>query len=94
MDHEEDLPEPVEVSEDGLTVTAEFVSDQGLALTRSHIGNALESIAIPLDKGKQKLDRSYVEQRLKMQIPGDVVDRLVALLEEEYPDAFDPRTSD
>jgi hypothetical protein len=86
--------EPVEVRENGLTVTAEFVSDEGLALTWTQSGREQEPIAIPLADGKEKLRRSYVEHELRMQIPGSVVGRLVTLLAEEYPDAFDPETPD
>jgi hypothetical protein len=89
----EEMLTPVEVSESGLTLTGEFVSDEGLALTWSQAGHAQEPIAIPLDKGKQTLDRAQVERRLKMQIPAEVVARLVALLDDEFPDAFDPEKS-
>src|ERR1700733_1166123 len=79
----------VEVCADGLAVTAEFVSDEGLALTWSQAGQDQEPIAIPLDNGNQKLQRSFVEHRLMTQLPANIVARLVSLVAEEYPDAFD-----
>jgi len=86
--------EPVEVCENGLAITAEFVSDEGLALTWSQGGRDQEPIAVPLDSGKQKLRRSLVEHRLMMQLPTNVVARLVSLVADEYPDAFDAEAPD
>jgi hypothetical protein len=86
--------EPVELSENGLTVTAEFVSDEGLALTWSQRGRGQKPIAIPLDSGNQRFRRTYVESRLTAQLPASVAFRVVTLLAEQYPDAFDPEASD
>jgi hypothetical protein len=86
--------EPVELRENGLTVTAEFVSDEGLAMTWSQSGRGKEPIAIPLDSGKQTLRRTSVVSQLMMKLPPSVAARLVALLAEEYPDAFDPEAPD
>lgn len=89
-----EMPEdPVELCENGLAVTAEFVSDEGSAVSWSQGGQDQETIAVPLDNGKQKLRRS-VERRLMLQIPANVVVRLVTLLAEQYPDAFDPEFTD
>jgi hypothetical protein len=86
--------QPVEVCENGLTVTAEFVSDDGLGVTWSQSGRSQEPIAILLDNGRQKLQPSSVEKRLMMHMPARVVARLMARLVEEYPDAFEPEAPD
>lgn len=90
-----DMPEePVELCESGFAITAEFVSDEGLAVSWSRGGQDQEPIAVPLDNGRQTLRRSSVEHGLMLQIPANVAVRLVTLLSERYPDAFDPESPD
>jgi hypothetical protein len=86
--------EPVELCESGFAITAEFVSDEGLAVSWSRGGQDQEPIAVPLDNGRQTLRRSSVEHGLMLQIPANVAVRLVTLLSERYPDAFDPESPD
>ena len=82
-------PDAVEIVEDDMTIVAEFISDEGLAVTWSAAGHAQEPIAIPLAEGKETLNRADVEGQLEAQIPTAAVAQLLLLLDERYPDAFD-----